>query len=245
MKVEARNNLIRKLAGSKWGATPNTIRTTGLALCSSAGEYACPVWNQSKHTKHVDTALNETCRVITGCLKPTPLKYIYPLAGIAPPGIRRHVATCIERTKQSMDQRHPMYGYLGPQRRLKSRRSFIANSTTIHVTPEQYRIQKWREELQCEKPVPPAEHLPCGGNQPWIIWKTLNRLRTGVAKTKVNMRKWGYQKESDILCECGEDQSDDHLLQCTLAPPGCTTDDLALANEKAISTATHWLKQNI
>lgn len=24
-----------------------------------------------KNTKHVDTILNETCRVITGCLKPT------------------------------------------------------------------------------------------------------------------------------------------------------------------------------
>jgi len=166
MKIETRNNLIRKLAGSKWGATPNTIRTTGLALCFSAGEYASPVWNQSKHTKHVNTALNETCRIITGCLKPTPLKYIYPLAGIVPPGIRRHAATCIERTKQIMDQRYHMYGSLGPQRRNKSLRRFIVNSTTIHVTPEQYTIQKWREELQCEKPVPPAEHLLCGGNQP-------------------------------------------------------------------------------
>ncbi|VVC36419.1 Hypothetical protein CINCED_3A018023 [Cinara cedri] len=123
-----------------------------------------------------------------------------------------------------MDQRHPMHGYSGPQRRLKSRRSFIANSTTIQDPPEQHRILKWREELQCEKPVP---------------------LRTGVAKTKSNMMKWGYQKELDILCECGEDQSNDHLLQCTLAPPGCTTDDLALANEKAISITIHWLKQNI
>ncbi|CAI6369208.1 unnamed protein product [Macrosiphum euphorbiae] len=105
----------------------------------------------SKHTKHVDTALNETCRVITGCLKPTPLKYIYPLSGIAPPRIRRYVATCMER----------------------------------------------------------------------------------------------YQKEPDILCECGEDQSDDHLLQYTLTPPRCTTDDLALVNEKAIAMAIHWLKQNI
>ena len=43
MKIEARNNLIRKLAGSKWGAIPNTIRTTGLALCFSVGEYAIPV----------------------------------------------------------------------------------------------------------------------------------------------------------------------------------------------------------
>jgi len=199
MKVEARNNLIRKLAGSKWGTTPNTIRTTGLALCFSAGEYTSPVWNQSKHSKHVNIALNGTCRIITGCLKPTPLKYIYPLVGIAQPRIRRYVATCMERTKETMDQRHPMHGYSGPQRRLKSQRSFIANSTTIQDPPEQHRILKWREELQCEKPVPFAEHLPCGGNQPWIIWKTLNRLRTGVAKTKANMMKWGYQKELDIL----------------------------------------------
>jgi len=99
----------------------------------------------------------------------------------------------------------PMHGYSGPQRRLKSRRSFIANSTTIQDPPEQHRILKWREELQCEKPVPFAEQLPCGGNQPWTIWKTLNWLRTGVAKTKANIMKWGYQKELDILCECGED----------------------------------------
>jgi len=46
-----------------------------------------------------------------------------------------------------------------------------------------------REELQFEKPVPPAEYLLCRGNQPWVIWKTLNRLRTGVAKTKANMMK--------------------------------------------------------
>jgi len=89
----------------------------------------------------------------------------------------------------------------------------------IQYSPEQHRIRKWREELQSEKPVLPAENLPCRGNQAWIIWKTLNRLRTGVAKTKANMMKWRYQKKPDILCECGEDQSDDHLLQCTLASP--------------------------
>jgi len=88
MKVQTRNNLLRKLVGSKWGATPNTIPITGLALCFSTGEYACPVWNRSKHTKHVDTALNETYRLITRCFKATPLKYIYPLAGIASPEIQ-------------------------------------------------------------------------------------------------------------------------------------------------------------
>jgi len=70
----------------------------------------------------------------------------------------------IEKTKQSIDLRHPMYGYLGPKRKLKSRRSFIANSTTIQDQPEQQR--KWKEELQCEKLDPPAEHLIYGEIEP-------------------------------------------------------------------------------
>jgi len=99
LKSKYKYNGVKLYLNCKWGATPNTICTTGLALCFSTGKYASSVWNQSKHTKHVDTALNETCRVIIRCFKPTPLKYIYPLAGIAPPRIRRYVGTCMERTK--------------------------------------------------------------------------------------------------------------------------------------------------
>lgn len=29
-------------------------------------------------------------------------------------------------------------------------------------------------------------------------------------------------------------QSDEHLIKCALAPPGCTTDDFAIANENAM-----------
>jgi len=51
-------------------------------------------------------ALNET-NVITGCLKPSPLKNIYPIAEIVPPRIRRYMTTRIERTKQTMDESTP------------------------------------------------------------------------------------------------------------------------------------------
>jgi hypothetical protein len=71
----------------------------------------------------------------------------------------------------------------------------------------------------------------------------MNRLRAEIAKTIVNMVKWGYQEGLDI-CECGERQSDEHLLKCALARSGCTTDDLAIDNENAIIIATYWLKQN-
>ena len=44
MKVATRNNLLNKLANSRWGTNARTIRTTALALCYSTAEYAAPVW---------------------------------------------------------------------------------------------------------------------------------------------------------------------------------------------------------
>ena len=37
-KVGTRNNIIRKLRNSKWGATPTTLRSSALALCYAAAE---------------------------------------------------------------------------------------------------------------------------------------------------------------------------------------------------------------
>ena len=102
-KVGTRNNIIRKLRTSKWGATPTTLRSSALALCYSAAEYACPVWERSTHAKKLDATLNETSRMITGCLKPTNTNSLPILAGIAPSDIRRAVASRTERTRQTTD----------------------------------------------------------------------------------------------------------------------------------------------
>ena len=48
-KVGTGNNIIRKLRSSKWGATPNTLRSSALALCYSAAEYACPAGVRTLH----------------------------------------------------------------------------------------------------------------------------------------------------------------------------------------------------
>ena len=42
-KVCTRNNILRKLISSHWGASPHTLRISALTLCYSAAEYACPV----------------------------------------------------------------------------------------------------------------------------------------------------------------------------------------------------------
>ena len=71
MKVATRNNLLNKFANSRWGTNARTIRTTVLALCYSTAEYAAPVWERSAHAHLLNPELNQACRAITGCLKPT------------------------------------------------------------------------------------------------------------------------------------------------------------------------------
>ena len=54
MKVNAINNIIRKLANSKWGCKASTLRPSCLGLCYSAAEYACPVWARSTHSRKLN-----------------------------------------------------------------------------------------------------------------------------------------------------------------------------------------------
>ena len=84
-KVNARNGLLRCLAGSSWGAYTSTLRTGALALVYSAAEYASPAWCRSTHTM----------RIITGCMRPTETTFLPVLAGITPPDIRREA--CVAR----------------------------------------------------------------------------------------------------------------------------------------------------
>jgi len=39
--------------------------------------------------KKVDLSLNETCRLVTGCMKPTELGNLYRAAGFSDPKLRR------------------------------------------------------------------------------------------------------------------------------------------------------------
>ncbi|KAJ3606507.1 hypothetical protein NHX12_026028 [Muraenolepis orangiensis] len=89
-KVTARVSLIRRLAGTTWGASARTLRISTQALVFSAAEYCAPVWSRSPHVKKVDPIINNALRIITGCLKPTPVSYLPVLATnvrISSPGL--------------------------------------------------------------------------------------------------------------------------------------------------------------
>ena len=106
-KLSSTNNLLRKLHGRNRGACPHTMRTTATALRLYVAEYCCPVWARSTHRKLVDTTLNEICRLITGCIRPTATPDLYVLSGIAPPEIRRSVHCQNERTRPATQPPSP------------------------------------------------------------------------------------------------------------------------------------------
>lgn len=128
-KINTRNNLLKKLVHTNWGADPTILRTTALALCHSAAEYACSVWMSSTHAKK--------------CLKPTNTNKLYILCGIAPPEIRRQVTAGEERKKCNSDGKHLLYGYKLRNNRLKTRHSFLYCTTGTLQSKTDERIRRW------------------------------------------------------------------------------------------------------
>ena len=69
-KVTSRGSLIRRLAGTTWGASAKTLRISTQALVFPAAEDCGPVWSRSPRVKKVDVEINSSLRTISGCLNP-------------------------------------------------------------------------------------------------------------------------------------------------------------------------------
>ena len=219
MKVATRNNLLRKLSNSKWGANASTIRTTALTLCYYVDEYAAPVWARSSHAQELNPELNSACRAVTGCLKPTNVEDLYSLAGIAPPDIWKDVCARVEKTKQETNEAHSLYGQNPAERMLKSRTCFLRSVKPADIPHNVIRCSAWLRRLQAIQPRATAnldESLAKGFDRPWTTWRCLNRLRTGFTCSKEQRPRWRYY-EGDTTCECGlARENTAHMMQCTL-----------------------------
>ena len=102
MKVATHNNLLKKLANSKWGTNARTIYNYSTSLVLLYCRIRCTSLGEIISRKQTEPVLNQACRSTTGCLKPTNVEDIYLIAGIAPPDIRREVCARVERTKQTI-----------------------------------------------------------------------------------------------------------------------------------------------
>ena len=58
-KLSTRVALLRRLAGSEWGAGAKTLRISALSLVYFTAEYCAPVSCSSTHTRLIDSILND------------------------------------------------------------------------------------------------------------------------------------------------------------------------------------------
>ena len=87
--MKVRNNFLQRLAGSLWDSDTPTIGKGDWTIIYSAAEYVSSVWYRTKNSKSSTYTSNHPLRTTTGCLLPTPTKYLPLLAGKAPYHIRK------------------------------------------------------------------------------------------------------------------------------------------------------------
>ncbi|VEN43210.1 unnamed protein product [Callosobruchus maculatus] len=207
-KLSTRNNIIHKLCGTTWGANATTLRISALSLVYSTAEYCAPVWLNSPHAKMIDTKLNETMRIISGCLKTTPLPWLPVLCHITPPHIRRQDKLVKEYNKILSNPQLPLHTDLDDEdlRRLKSRNPLLPFAERL--LRDGFQVDEhWRRDWEVQKPVQapptmdPTLTLP-GMELPRHTWKTLNRVRTSHGICRDSFFKWGISESPS--CDCGE-----------------------------------------
>ena len=135
-KLSMRVWLLRRLAGSEWGAGAKTLCTAALSLIYSTAEYCALAWCRSAHTRLIDSVLKDALPIVTGCLRPTPTDNLSVLSGIQPAKLHRQGATLSLANRSSLDPGHILHGQLTePQvagkERLKSRPLFVPTAQKL------------------------------------------------------------------------------------------------------------------
>lgn len=88
----------------------------------------------------------------------------------------------------------------------------------------------------------PIKTLLLGNQLEWPIWRTLNRVRTGVGRTKNNLKKWGMLEETSKICECEIEWTMKHIMQCPIYPYSCSQEGVIDVNDNAENVARFWAK---
>ena len=225
-KVQSRCNLLRRLAGNRWGSSFHVLRTSTLSLCYSVAEYCAPVWSRSSHTHLIDASLHCAMRLIAGAIRSTPVQYLPILSGILPPDLRRK-ESCLKLATRAINDpthllHHLMTGKSRSQngRRLHSRHPISvdlhiqsANINGDYTSTHQMWDARWQQEICRLSQFLPAPSLqPLGCDLPRREWVLLNRLRSGHGRYGAFLLKIGASQND--RCSCGESQTPAHVDIC-------------------------------
>ena len=79
-KVSSKNNAIRRLAGTDWGCSKETLLCSYKTISRSVINYAAPVWTPSLSTSRwndLQVKQNSALRTVTGCVQMTSIDHLH------------------------------------------------------------------------------------------------------------------------------------------------------------------------
>ncbi|UYV73146.1 PTPRD [Cordylochernes scorpioides] len=219
-KLKTRNNIMTRLAGTTWGCSADTLRTTALALVYSVAEYCAPV-------------------LITGNMRPTPIDWLPYLSNIAPPDLRRKKSTSNLLSKIKAKTKLPINTVLEipPPTRLISRNPAWVADENVDLK-EEWR-NRWSNLAIANKDlVEDPNTKPPGYNLPRRTWSTLNRIRTSTGRCNYLLNKWNMSPDQN--CDCGQIQTMHHILRdCPRRFFQGTLGDIHRCTEEALEWIRH------
>lgn len=183
-------------------------------------------------------------RLITRCLKPTPLHWLPALSSITPPHLRHthHLYAEIEKALRRPEL--PINRDLASFKwtRLKSRNppALQAHQPHSNLNTNEAWVKEW--SARCIPPelfeLNPHSRRP-GFKEKRPIWCMLNHLSTGVGHCNQLRKRWGWTENES--CECGwPEQTVRHIvMECPLTKFAGQMEDLKNVTEEAIDYFTN------
>ena len=137
-KARKKLSIMRKLAGTTWGADEQILKKMYQGTVRPHLEYSSPAWSSSAKTNlHcLDKVQNQALRIITGAMKSTPIQYMEQVTGIQPLQERRKTKILLQAQKYECLPDHPMKNRLQgfTKNRLK-RSSFVHEAKKLKREP--------------------------------------------------------------------------------------------------------------
>ena len=158
-RAKVQLNLMRKIAGSTWGADHQTLKTLYTGSIRPTLEYGIQAWgNTAKtHFDRVSRVQNQAARIITGAMKSTPIEKLETYTGLQSIKDRRDTKMLVQAAKFQRLPGHPMNARMkeGTKNRLK-RNSFIH---------EKNKLLEQHPDLKNHEP---KEISRCQATPPWL-----------------------------------------------------------------------------
>ena len=130
-----RTSLLKKLAGTSWGADMKVLKKTYVGYVRPVIEYGMASWGTAAKTnfQKIERVQNQSLRILTGGMKSTPINYMEAVAGLEPLEDRKMRKTLTQYIKFQHLTSHPMHKLIASKakKRLK-RTNFTASALQIH-----------------------------------------------------------------------------------------------------------------